>query len=123
MPGDVLYILWVLLCTVAILGLCYWVTRRMAGFSVPGRFAAGRSGERLEILAKISVAKDQSLLVASVGKRCFLLGCTAGGISLLAELSEEEAALWRSSGGQEEKTAQKSFKDAVNAILHQKVQR
>ena len=92
---EILSVLWVLVCTVAVLALCYYVTRRLTRLPALSRYAVGIPREgRLEVLARVPLGKDQSLVVAAVAKRCFLLGCAAGSISLLTELTEEEAAAW-----------------------------
>jgi flagellar biogenesis protein FliO len=63
------------------------------------------------------VGKEQKLLVARIGERCFLLGVSAGGISNLAELTAEEAEIWKSppegpQGG--------SFRESFSKILQAK---
>ena len=74
---------------VAVLALCYYVTRRLTRLPALSRYAGGIPREgRLEVLSRVPLGKDQSLVVTAVGKRCFLLGCAAGSISLLTELTE-----------------------------------
>ena len=75
------------------------------------------------MLARVPLGKDQSLVVAAVGKRCFLLGCAAGSVSLLTELTEEEAAAWTARREEKNATEQRSFRDAMSELLKQKVQR
>lgn len=89
MPGEeILSVLWVLVCTVAVLALCYYVTRRLNRLPAFSRYAGGIPREgRLEVLSRVPLGKDQSLVMAAVGKRCFLLGCAAGSVSLLTELT------------------------------------
>ena len=43
---------------------------------------------------RMAVGKDQTLLVVQLADRYFLLGSSPSGFSLLAELTEEEGALW-----------------------------
>lgn len=120
---EILSVLWVLVCTVAVLALCYYVTRRLTRLPALSRYAGGIPREgRLEVLARVPLGKDQSLVVAAVGKRCFLLGCAAGSISLLTELTEEEAAAWMTRR-EENSTEQRPFRDAMSELLKQKVQR
>jgi flagellar biogenesis protein FliO len=77
----------------------------------------GGSGKGIEILAQRSLGKDQRLLVARVGERCFLLGVSAGGISNLAELSAEEAEFWK----EPPEGAQPSgFRESFSRILQRK---
>ena len=121
---EILSVLWVLVCTVAVLALCYYVTRRLTRLPALSRYAGGIPQEgRLEVLARVPLGKDQSLVVAAVGKRCFLLGCAAGSISLLTELTEEEAAAWTARREEKNSTEQRSFRDAMSELLKQKAQR
>ena len=121
---EILSVLWVLVCTVAVLALCYYVTRRLTRLPALSRYAVGIPREgRLEVLARVPLGKDQSLVVAAVGKRCFLLGCAAGSISLLTELTEEEAAAWTARREEKNSTEQRSFRDAMSELLKQKAQR
>ena len=120
---EILSVLWVLVCTVAVLALCYYVTRRLTRLPALSRYAVGIPREgRLEVLARVPLGKDQSLVVAAVGKRCFLLGCAAGSISLLTELTEEEAAAWTTRREEKNSTEQTSSRDAMGELLKQKVQ-
>lgn len=121
---EILSVLWVLVCTVAVLALCYYVTRRLTRLPALSRYAGGIPREgRLEVLARVPLGKDQSLVVVAVGKRCFLLGCAAGSISLLTELTEEEAAAWTARREEKNSTEQRSFRDAMSELLKQKAQR
>ena len=86
-------LLWYLISVIVIIGLAYWVSRKVGGAGlVPGRQSAAL---RIEPLAQLNVGKSERLLLVRLGSRCLLLGVTAGGISLLAELTEEEAAQWQ----------------------------
>ena len=125
MPGEeILSVLWVLVCTVAVLALCYYVTRRLNRLPAFSRYAGGIPREgRLEVLSRVPLGKDQSLVMAAVGKRCFLLGCAAGSVSLLTELTEEEAAAWTTHREEKSSTEKTSFRDAMSELLKQKVQR
>ena len=125
MPGEeILSVLWVLVCTVAVLALCYYVTRRLNCLPAFSRYAGGIPREgRLEVLSRVPLGKDQSLVMAAVGKRCFLLGCAAGSVSLLTELTEKEAAAWMTRREEKSSTEQRPFRDAMSELLKQKVQR
>lgn len=125
MPGEAfLSVLWVLICTVAVLALCYYVTRRLNRLPAFSCYAGGIPREgRLEVLSRVPLGKDQSLVVAAVGKRCLLLGCAAGSVSLLTELTEEEAAAWTTRREEKGSTEKTSFRDAMSELLKQKVQR
>ncbi|MEG0780052.1 MAG: flagellar biosynthetic protein FliO, partial [Oscillospiraceae bacterium] len=60
---------------------------------------------------------DQRLLVAQVGERVLLLGVSPAQVTLLEELSPDEAALWTDlpPGGQPP-----GFREALTAALHHK---
>ena len=59
-----------------------------------GLFAAGKNGGRLQVLDRAIIGRDQALLVVRAGQRYLLLGCTPAGLTLLAELRQEEGELW-----------------------------
>lgn len=86
----------VLAVTGGILYLAYFCTRRLAGHP---RIAAnaGRSGQ-MRVLDRLAVGQDRQLLVVLVGKRCFLMSSSSGGIEKIEELSAEDAALWDNAG-------------------------
>lgn len=84
--------LWMLVCVVLIIGLAYWFTRYVAGRGALGAFSGGR---RMEVLDRLPLGRDQSVILARVGERYLLLGAGTAGVTLLAELSGEEAAAWR----------------------------
>ncbi|MCI9165357.1 MAG: flagellar biosynthetic protein FliO [Oscillospiraceae bacterium] len=98
---EVLSLLGILLVLLLVLGGCYLFTR-WAGVGLGGRLGLTPSGGRLRVLERLPVGRDQALLVVEAANRHFLLGSSPSGLSLLAELTEEEAALWTSpppSGG------------------------
>ena len=90
---EVLSLLGILLVMVLVLGGCYLVTR-WAGTGLAGRFGASPVGRQMRVLERLAVGRDQAVLVVQVAGRYFLLGSSPSGISLLAELTEEEGALW-----------------------------
>lgn len=101
---EVLSLLGILLVLLLVLGGCYLFTR-WAGVGLGGRLGLTPSGSRLRVLERLPVGRDQALLVVEAANRHFLLGSSPSGLSLLAELTEEEAALWTSppppGGGQQ----------------------
>ena len=101
---EVLSLLGILLVLPLVLGGCYLFTR-WAGVGLGGRLGLTPSGGRLRVLERLPVGRDQALLVVEAANRHFLLGSSPSGLSLLAELTEEEAALWTSppppGGGQQ----------------------
>jgi flagellar protein FliO/FliZ len=110
-------VLWALLVTCLVLFLAYWFTRH-----VVGRLSIGRTFQRhMTVLEKVSLGRDQRLVLAQVGDTLYLLGVTPGGISCLRVLSEEEAAPWRRP--EEPPTApmgRTSFREALRKVLEQR---
>jgi flagellar protein FliO/FliZ len=91
----VLSLLWVVICVVVILALAYWVTKYVALHGRVGvQNKAGNGGE-LVLLSRLALGKDQQLAVVKAGEHCYLLGVTATQITLLSELTPEEAASWQ----------------------------
>ena len=80
----------------------HWAGKNLNG----GLIASLGGGRRLEVLDRLGLGRDQSLLVVRAGQRYLLLGSTPAGVSLLAELTKEEGERWKPpapSGGPEEK--------------------
>ena len=96
MPQEVLSLLGILLVLILVLAGSYLFTRWAAGTGLAGRFGASGGGERLRILERLPVGRDQALLVVLAAGRYFVIGSSPSGFSLLAELTEEEGALWTS---------------------------
>ena len=107
--------LWMIVCVVLIMGLAYWFTRYIAG-----RGAVLRGGRRMEVLDRLPLGRDQSVILARVGERYLLLGTGTAGVTLLAELSAEEAASWEQpqAGGENP-----GFKEAFLTMMKQKGRR
>ena len=109
-----LSLLWLLICVVLILGLAYWTTRFLGRHGGIG--STGGAAGQLRVLARVSVGRDQSLLVVQAAERYFLLGVTPGGISRLAEFSREEAEAWLQSN-QTPPAGTMSFREALNTVI------
>ena len=92
-PQEVLSLLGILLVLVLVLGGCYAFTR-WAGTGLAGRFGVSPAGRQLRVLERLTAGRDQSLLVVKAAGRYFLIGSSPSGFSLLAELTQEEGALW-----------------------------
>lgn len=117
MPGQILSVLGMIFAIAAILGLAYWFTRYVAGRAfAPGAGAAQTS--EFSVLAQLMLGKGQRLLVVRIGERCLLLGVCAESISLLAELTEEEAAAWLT--GAQNHAQNIDFAAALRNIITQK---
>lgn len=122
MPGSggdaaLASLLWMLVCVVLIIGLAYWAARYAAGRGSLGAFSGGR---RMEVLDRLVLGRDQSLVLARVGERYLLLGAGTAGVSLLAELTAEEAAAWKppeAAGGKP------GFKEAFFSAMKQRERR
>lgn len=93
MPAGVGSLLGMLLAVIAILALAWWVTSliaRQGTLALPGLAAAGD----LCVLRQIPVSRTERLLLVRLNQRCLLLGAAQGGVTLLAELTEEESQAW-----------------------------
>ena len=112
-------LLWMLVCVVLIIGLAYWFTKYVAGRGGFGVFQAGR---QMEVLDQLPLGRDQRVVLARAGGRYLLLGATPAGITLLAELTEEEAAAWKRESPQAAE-GKPGFKEAFTAALKQRERR
>lgn len=116
MPQDVWSLLGMLAAVILILVMAYVVSKWVAGHGP--LYAGGRSGvESLCVLRQISVGRNERLLLVRLQERCLLVGVTAGGMTLLAELTQEEAAQWLQ---KREAPASPSFLDALKENLSKK---
>lgn len=94
MPEGVLSLLGMLLTVGVVLVLAYWCTKLIAGRGIPGLARSGSGSENMCLLWQLHIGKNERLVLLRVHSRCLLLGVTGGGIQLLAELTEDEAAQW-----------------------------
>ncbi len=115
-----LSLLWMLLCIVAILGLSYWFTRYVLGRGLLGRYGAqGGQGGKLQALQKLSISRDQQLLLVRVGDRVLLLGVSPGGIRTLCELTPEEAKPWLEEPDKLQASSP-SFQESLRRVMEQR---
>ena len=91
---QILSVIGMLAVVLLVLAGAYYFTRWAGPNLGGGLFAAGRGGGRLQVLDRAVVGRDQALLVVKAGQRYLLLGCTPAGLTLLAELRQEEGELW-----------------------------
>ena len=98
---SMLSLIWMLLCVVVIIVLAYLFTRYVAGRRGLGGFGAPGGTGRFKALARLSLGREQSAVLVQAGERYLLLGVAPSGVTLLAELSQEEAQeLYAPSPGQ-----------------------
>lgn len=116
--GNVLTLLGMLLAVAGVLALAYVVTRWVGRHGAP-RPNAGGGSERFQVLRQLSLGQNERLALVRVGERCLLLGVSPGGVTLLRELTEEEAASWLPRDGAPE-PAPPSFWEAVKKNLPQR---
>ena len=94
MGDNILSLLGMLLTVAAVLALAYWCTKLIGRRGMPG-WARGLNGaDKLQLLWQVSVGRNERLVLVRLGSRCLLLGVTGGGVSLITELTQEEAAPW-----------------------------
>lgn len=113
---NILSLLWLLVCVVAVAVMAYLFTRYVAGRGgFPG---AGAGNARFKALARLPLGREQSLVLVRAGERFLLLGTSPSGVSLVAELTQEEAlALTAPDPGQ---PPPPSFTEALGRVLKQK---
>ena len=119
MPGmqSLLSLLWMLLCVVAIIVLAYLFTRHVVGRGGLVRGMSGGNGQ-FKVLARLSLGKEQAAELIQAGERYFLLGVASSGVSLLADLSQEEAeALYQPPTDQ---PPPPNFRESLRTVLQQK---
>ena len=92
LDSDISALLWLLFSIIAVLILACWATRRIVG-GIPASHIK-RTGRQIEILAQTAIGKSEALILVQAGVRCFLLGVTANAITVLAEFTEEETAIF-----------------------------
>ena len=99
-----------LIAIVVVIGLAYWFTRYVVG----NRLFLGMNStgnRQLQVLDQLPVGKEQRLVVVRAGERYLLLGVTGQNISVLAELTAEEAEQWLQENGTENRPP--DFKQAL----------
>ncbi len=115
---SILSLVWLLVCVLVIIALAYLFTKYVAGRS-GGFLGIGGGTDGFKVLARLSLGREQSLALVQAGKRYFLLGVAPSKVSLVAELTREEAQeLYpQSTPGQ---PAPPSFGEALRTVLKQK---
>lgn len=114
-------VFWLLISVIIILGLAYWVTRRVARVASIGGYPIGAKDQRMKVLARLPLGKEGTLVMVQVNDRYFLLGVTAGRISSLAEFTEEEVEIWlHPTADADEKNKVPCFQGMLRKMLRQK---
>ena len=97
MRHDLFSLFGMLAIVILILVLAYWVTRWIAAGgarTAGGRIRSPGGAGRVRILGQLNLGRGERLVLACVSGRCYLLGVTAGSVTLLKELPDGEAAEW-----------------------------
>ena len=90
MLDSLLSLLWMLVCVVVVVVLAYLFTKYAAGRN--GRFVSASGGsERFRVLCRLSIGREQWAVLVQAGEQYLLLGVSQSGVSLLKELTAEEA--------------------------------
>jgi flagellar protein FliO/FliZ len=125
MFGDsaLLSLLWVLVCIIVILGLAYWVTRYVAAADRRGLFGKSKGTDHLAVLSRLTLGKDQQLVLVRAGDRYLLLGVTTAQMTSLAEFTKEEVESWHLENDQQPDDQPPSFGQALRTVIQQKGRR
>lgn len=106
---------------VGVLLLAYFSTRYLAGRGIGGLSRIKGRGGQLCLLDRMPLGREQYLAVVRAGSSCLLIGVTGSQITLLRELSEEDAALWKPEDpGDGAAAAPMAFQDALREVWKQK---
>lgn len=110
--GNVLTLVGMLAVVALILAAAYYATRWIGSHGVPGPVGSGD----FQILRQLSLGRDARLLLLRAGKQYLLLGVTPSAVTLLRELTEEEAQAWDGT----ERHAPPSFMEALRQSMEKK---
>lgn len=111
--SSFLSLLGVLTMVVLILFLAWAATRWIGTHSVPGLGAVPGGGGKLRLLGQLAVGRNERLVVVRLERRCYLLGVTEHGITLLRELEDDEAAPWLDGESEERAPFADTFADML----------
>jgi flagellar protein FliO/FliZ len=114
---SLLSLVWMLACVLVIIVLAYLFTKYVAGRGI-GKLGLSGGSDRFKVLSRLSLGRDQSVALVKAGEKYLLLGVAPSGVSLLKEMTREEAeALYAPSSDQ---PAPPSFGEALRTVLKQK---
>lgn len=111
-------LLGMLITVLLILLLAYWVTRFIGQRGLPGWARGVQNSGGLRVMWQLSLGKGERLVLVRLHERCLLLGVSGGGITVLTELTQEEAARWLQKDG--EVTKAPSFLEVLRDNLPKK---
>lgn len=116
MLDELASLIWSILLIIVILVLAYLFTRFVAGRSGGGILRY--RGRRITVLEKVTVGKDQKILLVKMGEHYYFLGCAQGGISCLEQVSQEESDRWNQESEAQKANAQEmSFREALKKVM------
>lgn len=115
---NVFSLLGMLITVLLILLLAYWVTRFIGQRGLPGWARGVQNSGGLRVMWQLGLGKGERLVLVRLHERCLLLGVSGGGITVLTELTQEEAAQWLQKDG--EVTKAPSFLEVLRDNLPKK---
>ena len=114
--SSLLSLIWMLVCVLAVIVLAYLFTKYVAGRG--GTMGVSGGSEQFKVLSRLSLGREQSAVLVKAGEKYLLLGVTASEITVLKELTTEEAeAVYALPPDQ---PAPPSFGEALRTVLKQK---
>ena len=114
--GSLISLIWLLVCVLVIVVLAYLFTKYVAGRG--GTLGVSGGSERFKVLARLPLGREQSAVLVKAGEKYLLLGVTASQITVLKELTQEEAeAVYALPPDQ---PPPPSFGEALRTVLKQK---
>ena len=114
--GSLFSLIWLLACVLAVVVLAWLFTKYVAGRG--GTMGLPGGSERFKVLARLPLGREQSAARVKAGEKYLLLGVTASEITVLKELTPEEAeAVYALPPDQ---PVPPSFGEALRTVLKQK---
>lgn len=114
---PLLSLVWLVICVVVIAGMAYLFTKYVAGRGRMGFGGVTGGTEQFRVLARLALGREQAAALVRAGERYFLLGLTASQITVLSELTREEA---ETLCGPLDRPAPPGFRESLRTVLQQK---
>ena len=109
-------LIWMLVCVLTVIVLAWLFTKYVAGRG--GTLGVSGGSERFRVLSRLPLGREQSAVLVKAGEKYLLLGVTASQITVLKELTPEEAeAVYALPPDQ---PVPPSFGEALRNVLRQK---